>query len=74
MHNKGDRVRRQRRRVQTFRSVYDDELTIRGTAKQIAEKYALLAKEAVENEKERLLQCADHWSRQAVQNADTPRA
>lgn len=38
------------------------EFTLRGTAKQIYDKYLILAKDAAETEKQNLFQHAHHWA------------
>ena len=61
-----NRVRRGRGSTTVCRSNGPDVL-IRGSAKQIADKYEELAREAEEVDRELLLQHAEHWTRRFME-------
>lgn len=57
-------ARMNRNRSKSFKSTFG-EFIIRGSAKQIYEKWLGLANEVTEFEREGMLQQADHWKRVA---------
>lgn len=67
MPDKSNRVNRRHYKQAKVYMSNGPGFTLRGTAKQIAEKYINLVKEAAETDKESLLQHADHWAREALQ-------